>query len=207
MSARDCDHLFKVVLIGDSGVGKSSILLRFTDDTFNPEQQSTIGVDFKVKQINIDDKDIKLTIWDTAGQERFRTLTSSYYRGAQGIALVFDVTRRDSFDYLPHWLKEVCVYSPGSGENVVKILVGNKIDCADRVVSRREGETWARSKGMMYLECSAKTKDGIVQVFDEMTRKVLERPELLDGTVPRAAQDRVRMNERSSNDDVDACAC
>ena len=97
----DYDHLFKLLLIGDTGVGKSSILLRFTDGTFDENQQSTIGVDFKTKHMEVAGKKIKLTIWDTAGQERFRTLTSSYYRGAQGIALVYDVSRRDTFEALP----------------------------------------------------------------------------------------------------------
>ena len=122
------DHLFKLLLIGDAGVGKSSMLLRFTDDTFSEQLQSTIGVDFKVKMITVNGKKVKMTIWDTAGQERFRTLTSSYYRGAQGIVLVYDVNRRDTFENLNHWLKEVEAYSPAAGRDVVKLLVGNKID-------------------------------------------------------------------------------
>ena len=122
------DHVFKLLLIGDAGVGKSSILLRYTDNTFDEHLQSTIGVDFKVKIAVKDGKKIKLTIWDTAGQERFRTLTSAYYRGAQGIILTYDVTRRETFEALNVWLQEVDVYSPGGGANVVKLLVGNKID-------------------------------------------------------------------------------
>jgi Ras-related protein Rab-18 len=104
------------------------MLLRFTDDTFDEALQSTIGVDFKVKMMAAREKRIKMTIWDTAGQERFRTLTSSYYRGAQGIILVYDVTRRETFENLNQWLQEVEVYSPGGGKDVVKLLVGNKID-------------------------------------------------------------------------------
>jgi Ras-related protein Rab-18 len=188
-AAADYDHLFKVLLIGDSGVGKSCILIRFTEDTFDGNQQSTIGVDFKVKTVRAAGTRVKLTLWDTAGQERFRTLTSSYYRGAQGIALVYDVTRRETFDYLPQWLKEVDVYSPNGGKDVVKVLVGNKIDCTDeRVVSRKDGEQWARSKGMLYLECSAKTSAGISQVFDEVVEKVLQNDKLLAGTRPRGAR-------------------
>ncbi|KAL7554347.1 hypothetical protein ACHAWF_017786 [Thalassiosira exigua] len=106
-------------MIGDAAVGKSSMLIRFTDDAFDEHIQSTIGVDFKVKHLELDNKRIKLTVWDTAGQERFRTLTSSYYRGAQGVVMVYDVTRRDSFDNLEHWLKEVKLYSPNNGEGVV----------------------------------------------------------------------------------------
>ncbi|KAF1321076.1 Rab18 family gtpase, partial [Globisporangium splendens] len=178
------DHLFKLLLIGDAGVGKSSMLLRFTDDTFDDNLQSTIGVDFKVKMMQVDGKRIKMTIWDTAGQERFRTLTSSYYRGAQGIVLVYDVARRDTFENLDLWLQEVEVYSPAGGKDVVKLLVGNKID-KERVVSRREAEDWARSKGMLFVESSAKTKIGIQQVFNEVVQKILENPALLGTTRPR----------------------
>ena len=101
------DHLLKVLLIGDAGVGKSSLLLRYTEDKFDEALGSTIGVDFKVKTVEADGKRVKLTLWDTAGQERFRTLTSSYYRGAQGVVLVYDVTRRATFDDLQRWLEEV----------------------------------------------------------------------------------------------------
>ena len=109
------DHLLKVLLIGDAGVGKSSLLLRYTEDKFDEALGSTIGVDFKVKTGEADGKRVKLTLWDTAGQERFRTLTSSYYRGAQGVVLVYDVTRRATFDDLQRWLEEVDAYAPGGG--------------------------------------------------------------------------------------------
>jgi len=177
------DHLFKLLIIGDAGVGKSSILLRFTDDSFDDHIQSTIGVDFKVKHMDVRDKRVKLTVWDTAGQERFRTLTSSYYRGAQGVVLVYDVTQRDSFENLEQWLKEVKLHTSESGEGVVKLLVGNKIDL-DRKVSREEAEDWARSQGMMFLEASAKTKLGIRQCFLEVVQKILESPAILNNTAP-----------------------
>ncbi|CAM9102147.1 unnamed protein product [Heterosigma akashiwo] len=188
------DHLFKLLLIGDAGVGKSCILQRFTDDTFDEHQQSTIGVDFKVKMMDVSGKRVKLTIWDTAGQERFRTLTASYYRGALGIIFVYDVTRKESFDNLDEWLKEVEQYTPNSGD-VVKLLVGNKVD-KERVVSRQEAEAWARSKGMVFLEASAKTKLGIKQVFQEVVQKVLERPTLLHNTAPGKSS-KVNLNNAS----------
>ncbi|KAJ1973601.1 Ras- protein Rab-18 [Dimargaris verticillata] len=121
---------FKLLLIGDSNVGKSSILLRFTDDMFlGPEEASaTIGVDFKVKMFDVEGHRYKLTIWDTAGQERFRTLTSSYYRGAQGVVLVYDVSRRDTFEHLDQWMNELNTYC--STHDVVKMIVGNKVDKA-----------------------------------------------------------------------------
>ncbi|XP_042536276.1 ras-related protein Rab-18-like isoform X2 [Dipodomys spectabilis] len=116
----------KILIIGESGVGKSSLLLRFTDDTFDPELAATIGVDFKVKTISVDGNKAKLAIWDTAGQERFRTLTHSYYRGAQGVILVYDVTRRGTFVKLDNWLNELETYS--TRNDIVNMLVGNKID-------------------------------------------------------------------------------
>jgi|EP01083_Nonionella_stella_P096301 Ras-related protein Rab-18 len=189
------DHLFKLLMIGDAGVGKSSMLLRFTDDSFDEHIQSTIGVDFKVKHLDVAGKRIKLTIWDTAGQERFRTLTSSYYRGAQGVVMVYDVTRRDSFENLEQWLKEVKLYSPNNGEGVIKLLVGNKIDL-ERKVPREEAESWARSQGMLFLEASAKTRTGIKQCFMEIVRKIVEDPELLVNTVPGRPKIALSNNKR-----------
>ncbi|KAK9993794.1 hypothetical protein SO802_023497 [Lithocarpus litseifolius] len=120
------DYLFKLLLIGDSGVGKSTLLLSFTSNTFE-DLSPTIGVDFKVKHVSLGGKKLKLAIWDTAGQERFRTLTSSYYRGAQGIIMVYDVTRRETFTNLSDiWAKEIDLYS--TNQDCIKMLVGNKVD-------------------------------------------------------------------------------
>ncbi|KAJ7563632.1 hypothetical protein O6H91_03G117900 [Diphasiastrum complanatum] len=166
------DHLFKILLVGDSGVGKSSLLLRFTADTFD-DLSPTIGVDFKLKLMNLSGKRLKLTIWDTAGQERFRTLTSSYYRGAQGIILVYDVTRRDTFTNLSDvWLKEVELHV--NNEDCVKLLVGNKVD--------REGIAFARRYGCLFLESSAKTRVNVQQCFEELVQKILDTPSLLANT-------------------------
>jgi Ras-related protein Rab-18 len=171
------DYLFKILLIGDSGVGKSSILLRFTEDEFEEDFPCTIGVDFKTKMIDFyNKKKINLTIWDTAGQEKFRSLTSSYYRGTHGIILVYDVTNRASFLSLEHWLKEIDTYSTNS--EVIILLIGNKIDMPNRVVTREEGAKFAKSKSMLFMECSAKTKLGIQQAFEELIQKILDTPTL-----------------------------
>mmetsp|Transcript_13323 Transcript_13323/g.17462 ORF Transcript_13323/g.17462 Transcript_13323/m.17462 type:complete len:225 (-) Transcript_13323:134-808(-) len=191
------DHLFKLLMIGDAGVGKSSMLLRFTDDSFDDHIQSTIGVDFKVKHMEVNDKRVKMTVWDTAGQERFRTLTSSYYRGAQGVVMVYDVTRRDSFENLEQWLREVQLYTPDSGEGVVKLLVGNKIDL-NRRVPREEAEAWARNHGMLFLEASAKTKLGIRQCFLEVVQKIMEDPEMLETTAPGRPKMVLKQGKRDS---------
>jgi Ras-related protein Rab-18 len=180
------------------------MLLRFTDDSFDDHIQSTIGVDFKVKHMEVNDKRIKITIWDTAGQERFRTLTSSYYRGAQGVIMVYDVTRRDSFENLDQWLKEVKLYTPNNGEGVVKLLVGNKIDVARRV-PREEAEDWAQSQGMIFLEASAKTRLGIRQCFLEVVQKILENPEMLEGTSPGRPKLMLRPPETLPEDSSGSC--
>jgi len=125
----DYDYLFKLLLIGDSGVGKSCLLLRFSDDTYTDSYISTIGVDFKIRTIELDGKTIKLQIWDTAGQERFRTITSSYYRGAHGIIVVYDCTDLESFNNVKQWLEEIDRYAC---ENVNKLLVGNKCDLTSK---------------------------------------------------------------------------
>ncbi|WVR06004.1 hypothetical protein IAU60_003032 [Kwoniella sp. DSM 27419] len=170
----------KLLLIGDSSVGKSSLLLRFTDDEFlsDEETAATIGVDFKVKSIELDGSKYKLSIWDTAGQERFRTLTSSYYRGAQGVILVYDVSSRQSFDELLKWFKEIDTYC---GEGVVKIIVGNKVDKEfSRQVPKHEGQAFANRMNALFVECSAKTRLGVPEAFEELVRQVgLACPALL----------------------------
>mmetsp|Transcript_33958 Transcript_33958/g.85215 ORF Transcript_33958/g.85215 Transcript_33958/m.85215 type:complete len:199 (-) Transcript_33958:405-1001(-) len=192
---------FKLLLVGDSGVGKSSMLLRFTDDHFDEEIGCTIGVDFKVKTMEVNGSRVNLTIWDTAGQEKFRSLTSSYYRGTQGIILVYDVSRRDTFDHLNMWLKEISMYCLAT--SVVKLLVGNKIDQDERQVPREEGEKFARSNGMVFLECSAKTNKGIQQTFEEMVLKILDNQSL---EIP-ASQESVKLSTSARAEEQDSCYC
>ncbi|KAI4300352.1 hypothetical protein L6164_033740 [Bauhinia variegata] len=173
------DLSFKILLIGDSGVGKSSLLVSFISSTVE-DLAPTIGVDFKIKLLTVGGKRLKLTIWDTAGQERFRTLTSSYYRGAQGIILVYDVTRRETFTNLSEvWSKEVELYS--TNQDCVKILVGNKVDKeSERAVSREEGAALAKEMGSLFLECSAKTRENVEQCFEELAMKIMDIPSLLE---------------------------
>eukprot|EP00056_Hartaetosiga_gracilis_P019803 m.16057 g.16057 ORF g.16057 m.16057 type:complete len:204 (-) comp7947_c0_seq1:284-895(-) len=167
------DYLFKLLLIGDSGVGKSCLLLRFADDTYTETYISTIGVDFKIRTIELDGKTIKLQIWDTAGQERFRTITSSYYRGAHGIIVVYDVTDKDSFDNVKQWLQEIDRYAC---ENVNKLLVGNKSDLANKkVVDFTTAKEFADSIGIPFLETSAKNATNVEQAFTTMAAEIKQR--------------------------------
>ncbi|CBZ54756.1 hypothetical protein NCLIV_051820 [Neospora caninum Liverpool] len=167
------DYLFKLLLIGDSGVGKSCLLLRFADDTYTESYISTIGVDFKIRTIDLDGKTVKLQIWDTAGQERFRTITSSYYRGAHGIIIVYDVTDRDSFNNVKNWMMEIDKYAM---EGVSKLLVGNKCDLTSkRVVSFEEGKEFADSCNMRFIETSAKNAHNVEQAFHIMASEIKAR--------------------------------
>ncbi|KAI6889281.1 small GTP-binding protein [Hortaea werneckii] len=170
---RRYDYLFKLLLIGDSGVGKSCLLLRFADDTYTESYISTIGVDFKIRTIELDGKTVKLQIWDTAGQERFRTITSSYYRGAHGICVVYDVTDMDSFNNVKQWLQEIDRYAT---EGVNKLLVGNKSDMTDKkVVEYQVAKEFADSLGIPFLETSAKNASNVEQAFLTMARQIKER--------------------------------
>jgi len=176
---RDYDHLFKLVLIGDSGVGKSCLLLRFADDAFTESYISTIGVDFRFRTVKIDKKTVKLQIWDTAGQERFRTITSAYYRGADGIIMVYDVTSSDSFDHVNDWLKEVNRYA---SEGTCKLLVGNKSDrSADRVVSTEKAKGFADELGIAFLETSAKSAKNVEEAFLTLAGELIKQRVALGG--------------------------
>ncbi|KAL5284741.1 RAB1A family protein [Megaselia abdita] len=167
------DYLFKLLLIGDSGVGKSCLLLRFADDTYTESYISTIGVDFKIRTIELDAKTIKLQIWDTAGQERFRTITSSYYRGAHGIIVVYDCTDQESFNNVKQWLEEIERYAC---ENVNKLLVGNKCDLTTKkVVEHTVASEYANQLGIPFLETSAKNATNVEQAFMTMAAEIKNR--------------------------------
>ncbi|CAA3018782.1 ras-related RABD2a-like [Olea europaea subsp. europaea] len=167
------DYLFKLLLIGDSGVGKSCLLLRFADDSYLDSYISTIGVDFKIRTVEQDGKTIKLQIWDTAGQERFRTITSSYYRGAHGIIIVYDVTDQESFNNVKQWLNEIDRYA---SENVNKLLVGNKCDLAEnRAVPYETAKAFADEIGIPFMETSAKNATNVEQAFMAMSADIKNR--------------------------------
>lgn len=169
--SREYDHLFKLLIIGDSGVGKSSLLLRFADNTFTGNYITTIGVDFKIRTLEVDGERVKLQIWDTAGQERFRTITSTYYRGTHGVIVVYDVTNGESFANVKRWLHEI----DQNCEVVNRILVGNKNDCPDRkVVLYEDAKRFADQMNIKLFETSAKDNLNVEEMFTVMTKMVLE---------------------------------
>ncbi|XP_030232290.1 ras-related protein Rab-8B isoform X1 [Gadus morhua] len=160
--AKTYDYLFKLLLIGDSGVGKTCLLFRFSEDAFNTTFISTIGIDFKIRTIELDGKKIKLQIWDTAGQERFRTITTAYYRGAMGIMLVYDITNEKSFDNIKNWIRNI---EEHASSDVERMILGNKCDMNDkRQVSRERGEKLAIDYGIKFLETSAKSGINVEEV-------------------------------------------
>ena len=165
------DYLFKLLLIGDSGVGKSNMLLRFADDVYRDNLDSTIGVDFKICTQTVDGKTVKMQIWDTAGQERFRTIAASYYRGAHGIVVAYDVTDRKSFENVRMWMQEIEKYVQG---DVSRLLVGNKSDLSSkRCITHDEGKYLADELGVQFLETSAKDNSNVVETFSSLCRDIV----------------------------------
>jgi len=169
-AGKDYDHLFKLLIIGDSGVGKSSLLVRFADNTFSGNYITTIGVDFKIRTIDVGGDRVKLQIWDTAGQERFRTITSTYYRGTHGVIVVYDVTSADSFANVKRWLHEI----EQNCEVVTRLLVGNKNDDPDRkVVLTEDARRFADQMGIQLFETSAMENVNVEEMFRAVTKLVL----------------------------------
>ncbi|KAK9117371.1 hypothetical protein Sjap_016318 [Stephania japonica] len=167
------DYLFKFIIIGDTGVGKSCLLLQFTDQRFQPVHDLTIGVEFGAKMVTIDGRPIKLQIWDTAGQEAFRSITRSYYRGAAGALLVYDITRRETFNHLASWLEDARQHA---NPNMAIALIGNKSDLSHRrAVTREEGEQFAKENGLLFMEASARTSQNVNEAFTSTAARILQK--------------------------------
>eukprot|EP01089_Gocevia_fonbrunei_P013156 TRINITY_DN328_c0_g3_i3.p1 TRINITY_DN328_c0_g3~~TRINITY_DN328_c0_g3_i3.p1 ORF type:complete len:228 (-),score=53.27 TRINITY_DN328_c0_g3_i3:93-776(-) len=167
------DYLFKILLLGSQGVGKSSLLARFADNEFVDNYKTTVGVDFKIRTIEIDNKTIKLQLWDTAGQERFKTVTNTYFRGAHGVIIVYDITDTHTFEQIEDcWLNEVEKNAP---ENVVLMMVGNKCDMSNRTVSVKRAKDFAKTKDALFLETSAKDATNVNKAFMMLADAIKER--------------------------------
>lgn len=172
MENRAFDYLYKILLIGDSSVGKTSVLLRYIDGKFDPESRSTIGVDFKVATLDIGGKSVKLQLWDTAGQETFRTIVSSYYRGAHGVIFVYDVTAEQTFNSVERWFSEA---TSNLRQKVPMLLIGNKIDLEDqRQIPSERGAKFAEDHGMEFLEGSALLDTNIREAFERMAQSLVK---------------------------------
>ena len=170
---KNYDLQIKLMMIGDQAVGKTALLVRFADDDFNEVLLPTIGIDFKIKTIELHGKRVRLQIWDTAGQERFRTITQAYYRGAMGILLIYDVTNTKSWSNVRNWVRNIEGNAP---QTVDKILVGNKCDLSSlRQVSRQQGEQLAREYGIKFMETSARSNLGVQDAFLTLANDVVER--------------------------------
>ena len=172
MAEENYDFIFKILLLGNSDVGKSSLILRFVDGMWSETFIPTIGVDFKIKSLEINDKLVKMQIWDTAGEERFRTVIASYFKGSHGILLIYDITNKTSFKELDNWLS---VIENNASQNVLKILIGNKSDLEEsREVTKEEGQAFAKANNMQFMETSAKMNTNVSEAFEALAKIIME---------------------------------
>ena len=169
-------NIFKILTIGESGVGKTCILRRFVEDKFLKNHLATIGIDFKTKTLNINNQEIKLKIWDTAGQERFRNITTQYYKGADGIVLVYDVTDEASFDKIKDWMDQIL--SNTNKDEICLILLGNKCDIEKRSISYEQGKTLANELQVNFFETSAQTGHNIKDAFETLTADIMKKKKI-----------------------------
>ena len=166
------DMMFKVLLLGDSGVGKSSILLRYTKNQFTADMRSTIGVEFGIKYLTLDNLQLKVQIWDTAGMERYRSITSAYYKGAKGVIVVYDICRKVSFDNIDKWIDD---FKSKADEDAVILIIGNKSDLQDkREVNTEEVKLKAEKYKMAFMETSAKNNENVSKAFLQLFKEIIK---------------------------------
>mmetsp|Transcript_2376 Transcript_2376/g.2437 ORF Transcript_2376/g.2437 Transcript_2376/m.2437 type:complete len:216 (-) Transcript_2376:46-693(-) len=169
---KDYDYIFKIVLIGDTSVGKSSLLVRFSDDQFSDTYVTTIGVDFRFKTMIVKEKIVKVQIWDTAGQERYRSITNAYYRGAEAIIIVFDLSSKDSFNHIQGWIDEISKYT---GPSVFKLILGNKCDLENPEVTKKDIEDLEKKLDVKIFEVSAKLSDNVDIAFRHVVESLIQK--------------------------------
>ena len=189
------ESLYKILILGDSSVGKTCFLMRYADNIFQETHMSTIGIDYKLKNIYLEnDKLVKLQIWDTAGQDRFHSITKTYYKGANGIILIYSVIDRKTFANVRNWLSSI---KNEVSDKVVIFLVGNKIDAEDlREVTYEQGEEMAESYKLPFFECSAKTAENIEATFNALVKKILENNEQTSSKGKKLKQKQVGGNKK-----------
>lgn len=204
----DFDVQLKLLLIGDGSVGKSSLLARYTDDTFSAQWISTIGIDFKTKVVELDGLRVRCQIWDTAGQERFRTITTSFFRGAQGIALCFDVTSLPSFNNIGMWMQQVM---ESADQGVRLMLVGTKVDLPGAVVSLEDAKALAKKhstpdRSIEVFFTSAKANVKVKEAFESLTSVALQHY-LVSQPAIRAKTNTVKLAEAAKAEGKSGCSC
>ena len=184
-------YIIKILTLGDTMVGKSSIVLRFSEDKFDDNQFATIGIDFKTKYIKIADSSVKVLIWDTAGQEKFQNIAKQYYKGANGVLLIYDIGSRKSFERIDFWLKEL--KENNRIDELFICLVGNKSDLEDkRVITTEEGEKYAKDNNILFFEVSAKTGKGVVELFNKVIGGAMDK--VFETNEKEEGEDKVRLS-------------
>lgn len=195
----DYDHLFRYIIVGDISVGKSCLMMQFTKSTFKTQYYATLGVEFGGKTIDVKGKRVKIQIWDTAGQETFQSITRSYYKGAIGAFLVYDITRPETFEHCTRWLNDVRQYGP---KEIKIILIGNKIDMEEeRKVTKQEGQEFAEKNGLLFIETSAKTAENVHEAFLMSAQNIMEGIEMTG--IDPSKQTGIKINEEDDDEKDD----
>jgi len=200
MSEISHDYMFRYIIVGDMAVGKSCILLQFTDHKFRHQHELTIGVEFGGKTIEVKNKQVKIQIWDTAGQEAFQAITRTYYKGAIGALLVYDITRKETFEHITKWLNDIKV---NGAKDIVCILIGNKKDLEEqRKVSFEEGKKLAEDNQLLFLETSAKTAENVNECFLLSAEKIIDNIQK-NGVDPTQQNNNVKIGADEDDEDED----
>ena len=194
---------FKILTIGESGVGKTCVLRRFVENKFLKNHLATIGIDFKTKTLNINNQEIKLKIWDTAGQERFRNITTQYYKGADGIVLVYDVTDESSYEKIRDWMDPIL--SNTQQEEIGLVLLGNKCDMDPRTVTEDMGNKLAEELKISYFETSALTGQGIKEAFEKLTKDIMKKRGIGEGNSGTGGVELNKGKKKKDKKDSDCC--
>ena len=204
MEKESYDLLFKLILIGDSCVGKSNILLKYLKNEFDPNSRATVGVEFGTKNILINNKKIKIQIWDTAGEERYRSITSAYYKGAKGAFIVYDITRKSTFDNIDKWISDLKL---NGDQNICIVILGNKSDLDDkREISKEEGIKKSEMYKTAFLETSALSGDNIGKAFDEIIEQIVQsNKNFFQGDNKKVIDKGVNLNEKNDSDNKKCC--
>ena len=186
------DYIFKVIFLGSASVGKTSILSRFCDDVFTDSYQSTIGIDFRIKNIKIDEQTIKIQIWDTAGQERYQSIASTHYKGTNGVFCVFDLSNKESFEKIKENINK-CINLVAIPEECI-FIIGNKSDLSRREVEKENAEELAQSLKASYFETSAKTGDNVGLIFEELCKNIIKTKNFIENANQNQKSDRQNLS-------------